>query len=236
MFIPGSRQLLIWLALIAAAPAAHAQFAVIDVGAITQLIVQVRTLADQLQTAREHLAQTQSEFRSMIGGRGMELLLAGTKRNYLPPDWAQLQDVLKNASGAYSALSMSLRETIRANAVLSGEQLAALAPAERQEIATARETAAMLQVLARQALATTSDRFAAIQQLIDAIPAAADQKAILDLQARIGAEQGMLQNEQTKLQVLYQTTQGQAWAAQQSTHEQVVAGHGQFSSRFQASL
>src|SRR6187402_55414 len=42
--------------LLAATPA-HAQFAVIDVGAITQLITEVEILEDQLTTAREHLAQ-----------------------------------------------------------------------------------------------------------------------------------------------------------------------------------
>ena len=57
----------------------------------------------------------------------------------------------------------------------------------------------MLQVTSRQALQVSSERFASLQQLIDAIPTATDPKAILDLQARIAAEQAMLQNEQTKL-------------------------------------
>ena len=54
---------------------------------------------------------------------------------------------------------------------------------------------------------TRSDRFTSLQQLISAIGGATDQKASLDLNARIAAEQGMLQNEQTKLQVLYQVAQ-----------------------------
>ena len=60
----------------------------------------------------------------------------------------------------------------------------------------------------RQALEVTSERFASLQQLIDAIPGATDPKAVLDLQARIAAEQAMLQNEQTKLMVLYQADGG----------------------------
>ena len=63
--------------------------------------------------------------------------------------------------------------------------------------------------MARIALETTSARFDSLQQLIDAIPQADDQKAILDLQARIAAEQGMLQNESSKLTVLYQAAQAQ---------------------------
>jgi len=43
----------------------------------------------------------------------------------------------------------------------------------------------------------------------------------------------MLQNEQSKLQVLYQSIVAQRWANEQQMKEQVVASYGQFSSRFQ---
>jgi len=72
-----------------------------------------------------------------------------------------------------------------------------------------------------------------VQQLIDAIAQAPDQKAILELQARVDAEQGMLQNEQTKQQVLYQGVQAQDWANAQRMRELAVAGHGEFQNRFQ---
>jgi type IV secretion system protein VirB5 len=92
---------------------------------------------------------------------------------------------------------------------------------------------ALLQALSQDALGNASGRFASVQQLIDAIPSARDQKGILDLQARIGAEQGMLQNEQTKLQVLYQTAVAQDWATQQRAREQVIAAQGDFATRFE---
>jgi type IV secretion system protein VirB5 len=84
----------------------------------------------------------------------------------------------------------------------------------------------MLQMMTRQALARTSSRFAALQQLIDAISGASDQKAILDLQARIQAEQGMLQNESTKLQVLYQLSQAEELSRRQRTREQAISSIG----------
>src|SRR6267154_2412727 len=67
--------LLCSLLLLAGVPAVQAQFAVIDVGAIAQMIEQVATMADQLSTARNHLRQAQQEFQAMTGGRGMEQLL-----------------------------------------------------------------------------------------------------------------------------------------------------------------
>ncbi len=65
-----------------------------------------------------------------------------------------------------------------------------------------------------------------MQQLITTIGTASDPKAILDLQARISAEQGMLQAEQTKLQVLYQTVLAQAAAEQQRSREQAITDAG----------
>ena len=91
----------------------------------------------------------------------------------------------------------------------------------------------MQQALAEEALANTSNRFTSIQSLIAAIGTAGDQKAILDLQARISAELGMLQNEQTKLQILYQSTQAQESSLRQQAWEQVIDGHGRFGARFQ---
>jgi type IV secretion system protein VirB5 len=62
--------------------------------------------------------------------------------------------------------------------------------------------------------------------LIDAISRATDQKGILELVARIDAEQGMLQNEQTKLNVLSQAAQGGEWARRQRAREQAVVSVG----------
>jgi type IV secretion system protein VirB5 len=92
-----------------------------------------------------------------------------------------------------------VQAAIAANAVLSTQQLAALPADEQSQIAAARRSVALLQALTQQALANSSGRFASMQQLIDAIGGHQDQKGILELQARISAEQGMLQNEQTKL-------------------------------------
>ena len=92
---------------------------------------------------------------------------------------------------------------------------------------TARRGAVALQEsLTRQELANVSQRFASIQTLINAIPTAADQKGILDLQARIQVEQGMLQNENSKLHVLYEAAQSQAQTERERADEQAIADIG----------
>jgi type IV secretion system protein VirB5 len=213
-------------------PVAHAQWAVVDVPATIQLVQEVLTAIQQLETMKSQLQQAEQTLQSMSGGRGMAALLGGTNRNYLPTNWNQLSGLPAGGTG-YGALTGSLQNQISANAVLSPEQIANLAPADQQQIAAARQWAATNQVVAQTALSNASDRFAEMQSLIDAIPTATDQKGILDLQARISAELGMLQAEQTKLQVLAQTIQAQQASGSQQQREQVLAGHGRFETRFQ---
>jgi len=223
------RLIAVWgLVLLACAPCAQAQWAVVDVGAIAQLIQQVVTMEQQLSTARDQLTQARDQFDSMTGGRGMDGLLSGTNRNYLPANWSQLEGALRGAAGAYGALNTSLNAIIDANAVLTAAEVATLSPNERAHLEAARRSAALLQATSREALATTSQRFASIQSLISAISGARDQKAILDLQARIAAEQGMLQNEQTKLDTLYQVAQAERMAREQRLREQAIADVGSF--------
>lgn len=219
--------------LLGVAPRAQAQFAVIDVSALAQLMQQVETLNQALSTARGQLTQAQQEFQAITGSRGMQNLLSDTVRNYLPSNMADLSSALSQVNSGFSSLSTAIQVAAQANAVLTPQQLGALPADQQARIAAWRSTIAMLQGITTSALANSSNRFAAIQQLISAIGGAPDQKAALDLQARIGAEAGMLQNEQTKLQSLYQVAQAQQWVNAQQDREAVIAGHGQFSARFE---
>ena len=224
--------LLAFLVLGSGVPVAQAQFAVIDVASVTQLISQLNTLEQQLATAKADLSQARAAYQSTIGARGMEQLLSGTVRNYLPTNWNSLQGSFQPAGGAYSALSSDLAAALQANAVLPQQMLSGVSPAAQRQLQSQRQAVALLQAVSHEELATTSNRFASLQQLINAIGSASDQKSVLDLQARIGAESVMLQNEQAKLQVLYQSVVAQQWAGEQQAREQAVVSHGQFSSRF----
>jgi type IV secretion system protein VirB5 len=204
----------------------RAQFAVIDVGAIAQLVKEVAALGQELETAQNQLTQAETQFASMTGNRGMQSLLSGTNRNYLPMNAAQLLAAVTQTGTAYTAYSSGIQSLVQANAVLTPAQVSALSPAEQSQLLAARQSAAMLQMTANQALSTTSARFASLQQLISAIPSATDQKGILELEARIAAEQAMLQNESTKLNTLYQSSQAAELTRNQRMREQALSDVG----------
>ena len=202
---------------------AFAQWPVIDVNAIGQLLRQISMLEQEVQTAERTLMQAEQQYQAITGPRGMQNLLFGVNRNYLPTNFTQLWGA-GSSTGTYVGLGVA--GLMASNAVLTPQQVSALPVPEQTYVQSGRQSAALLQGTTRQALDTTSARFNELQALVSAIATAKDAKAALDLQARIQAEQAMLQNEHTKLMVLYQTLQAQEWARQQSAREQVIAGVG----------
>lgn len=220
---------------------ARAGIPVIDFAAIANLMQQLMAWQqqlsamqkqyDQLKQSRDQLQQT---YNSMTGTRGMEQLLPTSElaRNYLPPSYDELMRTVNGSSANYSGLANQVQAIMKANAILSGTQMEALSPETRQVVEQGRQASAMLNAMTQSAYQNTSQRFAALQQLIDRIGTAQDPKAIQDLQARIQSEQAMLTNEQTKLQSLYQIAKADELAQQQRLREQVVSGHGGFGTRF----
>ena len=155
---------------------------VIDVASLIQLIQQLQYWVQQIQLMKNQVSQLQQSYTAITGPRGMQNLLAGNQRNYLPSDWNQMLAVLDNTAPAYSGLSAQAQTVMNANAVLSSRDVRALSPSQQQILAQGRKAAALLQVMSRAAYQSTSQRFAALQQLINAIGTAQDAKAIQDLQ------------------------------------------------------
>ena len=214
----------------AAATPARAGIPVIDVSALAQLMQQVTYWSQQIQHMATQVNQLRATHEAVTGQRGLGALLPITAgaRNYLPEDLSTVLDATGAAAGAYAELSGQVQSIVQANAVLGDAALGELSAEQRALIADARRSAAALQGLSRTAYGRTSQRFAQLQQLLAAISVTGDQKAILELSARIQSEQTMLQNEQTKLTTLYQVAQSQALARAQQVREFSVRGTGTF--------
>ncbi|CAG0983602.1 Type IV secretion system protein virB5 [Burkholderiales bacterium] len=213
-------------------PAASQGIPVIDRAAIANLIQQITYWQQQLNAMTRQLDQLHQTHAALTGDRGMHTLLNTPiqQRNYLPPDHAELINTLNGRSVTYTGLATKIQQAMSANAVLSNTQLATLSPDMRKLIENGRKGAALVATLSQAAYQNTSQRFQALQHLIATIGTTGDLKAIQDLQGRITAEQAMLTNEQTKLQVLFQMAQGDRLVQEQRARERSAADVGSVNS------
>ena len=133
MFTHISRSLVALALISAAALPARAQLAVIDIPAIVQLIQEVQTMQQQVQTAEAQLAQAKQALQTMTGDRGMQLLLKGISRNYLPSSWSQLTSAMQGGAGGFPELSADIQRAMLANSVLTSQQLSILSAAAQKQ-------------------------------------------------------------------------------------------------------
>ena len=177
-------------------------------------------MVDQIRQLEAQVTQARATFNSLNGVRGMAgLVNDATLRTYLPPDWNQTLSLM-SSPGAYTGLSGSISSIKSAARIvgLADTGLGAGTDAGKAFVG-AQNQAAVNRGVGEAGYAAASNRIAAIQALLDKVNDAPDQKDILDLQARIQAEQVMVQNESVKLAVLAQLQQAQRDLASQQARE-----------------
>jgi type IV secretion system protein VirB5 len=221
------------LAALAVAPS-HATVPVIDVAALAQLFQEILYWRQQLQGMTDQIAALRNQLAIVTGRRGLEGLMPQTvaERNYLPTSVGALAAVAAGGAGIPPELGNDFRSALMQTSMLTPAQLAAFSAAERAGIADARAAIAQRTALLEDAIIHSSQRFAALQSLIDAIAVATDPKAVGELQARIAAEQAMVANEQIKLAALNAWAESQAMRVQWRRQEASIAAHGSFAARF----
>lgn len=221
------RKLVLIFAALAGSQAANAGIPVIDAANLANSLQQViawgqqyEQMVQQINQLQAQITQAQQTFNSLNGIRGMASLVNNPAlRTYLPPDWNQALNVM-SSPGGYTGLSGSIT-AIRDAAKLvnladtgldSGSSAGKAFVASQNQAATNRG-------LGEAGYASASNRITDIQTLLDKVNAAPDEKDILDLSARIQAEQAMVQNENTKLMIMTQLQQAQRDIAAQQARE-----------------
>ncbi|EFL92825.1 VirB5 conjugative transfer protein (plasmid) [Candidatus Regiella insecticola LSR1] len=91
---------------------------------------------------------------------------------------------------------------------------------------TAAKNAATYAGQSSRSLDQAQSRFAELSGLVRRVNTASDPKEVMDLNARIGAEQAFLQNEVGKLQILQQTAQANDALYQQKVKQMAVQSSG----------
>lgn len=182
---------------------AQAQIAVTDAASITQSALnQAQTITQwtmQIQHMVDQIESMEREYEALTGGRGLGTILNDPRyREYLPTEWQGVYDSVR--AGGYSGLSGRAAEIHNENQIydacatlqISEQRLAC----EAQAVKSAQDKA-----FALDAYDAARDRLGQIDQLMGRINSTQDPKDIAELQGRIAAEQAMIHNEQTKLQM-----------------------------------
>jgi len=155
----------------------------------------------------------------MTGGRGMQSLLSGTNRNYLPSTWSDLMAAVRQTGGALpGALG---RHSKPDDGQRCPDTAANSFPITRgaDPIANGQAVGGPLAVNLPSGARQHQHTLCIASALINAIPSAGDQKGALDLQARIQAEQAHATKRKHEMTVLHQTLEAQEWARKQSARE-----------------
>jgi type IV secretion system protein VirB5 len=139
-----------------------------------------------------------------------------------------MSSVLNNTSSSYVGMASQIQALVKNNAILSTAALTTmkLLPTQAKLMSDSRTNTAAIQSIAAQGMANASARFSYLQSLMSQINATTDPKSIDELNARIGAEQTLMTNEQTKLQQTLSLLQSQHAQTQQQQNEMAIQQTG----------
>lgn len=203
---------------------AIAQMAVFDPANFTQnlqqvghMVSQMEQLRQQLQTARDQLAQQKAQYEAITGSRGMSLLQTDINRGYIPRNW---QETLSGGNSQIANLASDIK---RAAGYLSDADLAGINSVYRAALRRSGDQAANNMASNAAVFQESGDRFQRLEILMGSIDSATDDKAIQDLQARIQVEQVMLQNELIRAQSMNAMIEEQRHVERQRQRQQAMS-------------
>ena len=185
--------------LTAAATASHAQgIPVIDVANLVQTVQQVVNDLTKINNQLQQITQLQAQINSMNGMRMLGTVANNPMlRNYVPANaYTVVNAVTSSGYGGLNATAKGLRDAGMVYNCLD------LAGAARTACQAALAQPYQHKGLLQDAMTSASGRLAQINALMGQIDATADQKAVQEIQARIGAENALLTHEVSQVQML----------------------------------
>ena len=181
------------------AGSAHAQgIPVIDIANLVQTLMQVLNDVTEIENQVEQITHLQDQVKSINGTRNLgNVFNDPSLRNYVPADaYGYLNAVGSSGYGGLSPTARSLRD---AGMVYNCMDMTGSARTGCQAtLAQPYQQKGLLQ----DAMRSAAGRLAQIQSLMNQINSTGDQKAVLEIQARIGAENALLAHEMSQVQML----------------------------------
>ena len=183
-----------------AAATAHAQgIPVIDIANLIQTIQQVMNDITEIENQVEQIRQLQSQVASINGIRNLGTVFnSPALSNYVPANaFTALNAVGRSGYGGPDAHCQALRDAGMVYNCMDLTGAARTAARQRSRSRINRRGCC------RMRCSAASGRLAQINSLMGQINATDDQKAVLEIQARIGAENAMLAHEMSQVQMLH---------------------------------
>lgn len=171
---------------------------VIDVANLAQTIQQVINEITQINNQVQQITQLQSQLNSINGMRNLGNVFNNPLlKNYVPANaFIQFNAIQSSGYGGLAATAKSLRDAVMVYNCLDMSGTARIECQAR--LAQPYQQKGMLQ----DAMAAAAGRLSQIQSLMTQINATMDQKAVQEIQARIGAENALLAHEMSQLQMV----------------------------------
>jgi type IV secretion system protein VirB5 len=177
------------------ANAAHAGIPVIDVAGLVQAVQEVMQSIQQITNQIRQIEQLQAQVEAITGARNLGAILNNPAlQNYIPADATSvLGNVQTNGYGGLTATARTLRDAQMTYNCLN------LAGGARTQCQSSLAMPYQQKALMQDAMDAARGRIAQIQGLMGQIDATPDQKAVSEIQARITAENAMLQHQMTQI-------------------------------------
>ncbi|KRE11667.1 type IV secretion protein [Bosea sp. Root483D1] len=174
---------------------------VFDAGAIAKHVEQIGKLAQQIKTMQAQLTQAKQlyeSFNKLTDVNDIASLLSSSEfRKYLPKEFGEIERLVSGTGTG--SLTGEVGRYLDQNRAYQGGDANSFYRSELDRIA--RQTGAKHSI-GQSVYDTASKRIDGLEELRQKITTAKDAKDVLDLSARIQAEQAMLQNEVLRMQGL----------------------------------
>jgi len=182
---------------------------VFDAGAIAKHVEQIGKLAEQIKMMQAQLAQAKQlyeSFNKLTDVNDVASLLSSDEfRKYLPKQFGEIEKLVSGTGSG--SLTGVVDRYLDQNRAYQGGDANSFYRGELDRIA--RQTGAKHSI-GQSVYDTASKRIDGLEELRQKITTAKDAKDVLDLSARIQAEQAMLQNEVLRMQGLNMVQQARS--------------------------
>jgi type IV secretion system protein VirB5 len=173
---------------------------VFDAGAIAKHVEQIGKLTEQIKTMEAQLTQAKQlyeSFNKLTDVNDVASLLSSDEfRKHLPKEFGEIEKLVTGGGGS---LAGAVDRYLDQNRTYSGGDANSFYRTELDRIA--RQTGAKHSI-GQSVYDTAAKRIDGLEELRQKITGSKDAKDVLDLSARIQAEQALLQNEVLRMQGL----------------------------------